>query len=103
MKVLLMLELRLLKYSKYQQTKEVENILIEYGTTEISEGPKGEKIAYAVQLICHDEYNEEDTTNDIGLVQVEPPFEIESQDFVRLPLRDSVVTAETPAVLAGEN
>lgn len=80
-----------------------EEYLIEYATTKISDGFNGEKVAYVEQLIWHENYDDELLINDIGLVKVKNPFEIDFSEFkVRLPIRGDYVASGTSAVLAGK-
>lgn len=82
----------------------VEDVLIEYATTVISDGTHGTKIAYAEKLIMHEKYDGDELNDDIGLIKVKTPFEIDFADFrVRLPLQGAYFSTGTPAVLAGES
>lgn len=77
--------------------------LVEYGTTVISNTDNGEKIAYVEQLIWHEDYDSYALSNDIGLVRLATPIEMDITDYqVRLPIQGSYVASGTPAVLAGE-
>lgn len=80
-----------------------ESYLVEYATTEISNGHgHGEKIAYVDQLIWHEEYDNEELRHDIGLVRVKTPLESDLYDlYARLPIRGQYFSTGTPTVLFG--
>lgn len=81
-----------------------ESYLVEYGTTEIADGTNGEKIAYVEKLIWHEDYDNDELNDDIGLVKVKTALEISFSDFrIRLPVKGSYVSSGSPAVLAGKN
>lgn len=78
-----------------------EEYLIEYGTTEISDGPNGTRIAFAAQFIVNEDYDDITIENDIGLIRLATPVEWSVEFRVRLPLQGQYFQTGTPAVLAG--
>jgi Trypsin len=80
-----------------------ESYLVEYATTVISNGLNGERIAHVEKLIWHEKYSDEEINDDIGLVKVKTPLQIDFSDFkVRLPMRGAYFATGSPAVLSGE-
>ena len=75
--------------------------LIEYGTTEISNGPNGTRISRVAQFIVHEDYNSDTVINDIGLVRLETPVVWDIEFRVKLPTQGQYFQTGTPAVLAG--
>lgn len=75
--------------------------LIEYGTTEISDGPNGTRIAHAAQFIVHEDYNDYTIENDIGLVRLATPVVWKLEFRVRLPTQGQYFQTGTPSILAG--
>lgn len=76
--------------------------LIEYSTTIISDGSHGDKIAYVEDLIWHEGYSNSLLINDIGLVKLFEPLDIDlAKVAVKLPPRQYEVTTGDAAVLAG--
>lgn len=78
-----------------------EEYLIEYSTTNIAYGTNGEKIAYAEELIIHENYDE-DLDNDIGLIKVATPLYDDRQFFAKLPIKGQYFSTGTPATLVGK-
>lgn len=80
-----------------------ERHLVEYGTTKISDDSNGEKIAYVERLIWHETYDPGELKDDIALVKLLTPIEMDITDYqVRLPIRGSYFATGTPAVLVGK-
>lgn len=80
-----------------------EEYLVEYSTTEISDGDNGLKIAYVEQLIYHEYYDDDEIVNDIGVVKLKTPLIIDHSNFkTRLPLKAQLVSSGAPAVLLGK-
>lgn len=79
-----------------------ENHLVEYATTEISDGPRGAKTTYVEELHWHEEYNPRTIANDIALGKVKTPFDVGIMGWQqRLPLRYEYFPTGSPATLAG--
>ena len=55
--------------------KPVDQITIEYGTTEISNGTKGKKETGVEKLIQHENFNYSSHKNDIGLIKLKNPLD----------------------------
>ena len=75
--------------------------IIEYGTTEISDGPNGTRIAFAIEFIVHEDYDDYTIENDIGLVRLFTPVVWNTEFRVKLPIQGQYFQTGTPAVLAG--
>ncbi|CAO1363856.1 unnamed protein product [Diamesa serratosioi] len=75
--------------------------IIEYGTTEISDGPNGTRIARAAEFIVHEDYDDFTIENDIGLVRLADPVVWNIEFRVRLPMQGQSFQTGTPALLAG--
>lgn len=80
-----------------------QEYLVEYSTTEISDGENGVKIAYVEELIPHEKYDGYDILNDIALVKLKTPIVSNHADYkIKLPIKAQPVTTGSPAVLLGK-
>lgn len=76
-------------------------MLIEYSTTDISQG---KKVAYVEDFVVHDEYKNGEKNHDIGLVEVKIALKESSKNFkVNLPFRGDYKPTGTPAILVGKD
>lgn len=76
--------------------------MVEYGTTEISNGLHGVKIAPVEKLIWHEKYDWRELNDDIGLVKVKTALQVGLTDYrVRLPVQGEYFQTGLPATLAG--
>lgn len=77
--------------------------MVEYATTEITDGSDGEKIAYIDKFIWHEMYDDDDLNDDIALVLLKTPIESGLDFQVRLPLYMEYFATGTPAILIGKS
>lgn len=75
---------------------------IEYGTTEISNGFDGPKIAFAEKFIPHENYDGVFIRNDIGLIKLTEPLDVGLHSSpVKLAQPGKYYKTGTPATVAG--
>lgn len=77
-----------------------EDIVVEFGTSEISDRLKGKMIA--IKLIINEGFNSKNAANDIGLIKTQSSININDEFKVKLPSRDEVITTGMDATAIGK-
>lgn len=79
-----------------------EQMRVEYGTTEISQGFDGPRIAFVEKFIPHEHYSASEIRNDIGLIKLIEPLDVGLHGSpVKLAQPGKYYKTGTPATVAG--
>lgn len=79
-----------------------EQMTIEYGTTEISDGFKGTKVVPVEKFIIHEEWNYDLLRNDIGLIKLKKSLDTKLHGApVKIAVPGRYIPTGTPTTVAG--